>query len=56
MEEEPEKVMENQIQGEEDQAMLRKEAPEKGDSWQTLYNNLPPSEIDTLKVFDVAYS
>ena len=53
MEEEPGKVIEDRIQEEEDQAMLRKEAPEKGDSWQTLYDNFPPSAIDTLKVFEV---
>ena len=46
------KVVEDRIRGEEDQAMLREKAPERGDSWQTLYNNLLPSEIDTLKVFE----
>ena len=51
MEEEPGKVMEDRIQGEEDQAMQKEEPTEKGDSWQTLYDKFPPSEIDTLKVF-----
>ena len=52
LEEEPGKVVEDRIQEEGDQAVPSKEAPEKGDSWQTLYNNLPPSEIDTQKVFE----
>ena len=52
MEEEPGKVLEDRIQGEEDQAMHEKEPTEKEDSWQTLYDKFPPSKIDTLKVFE----
>jgi hypothetical protein len=52
MEEEPRKVMEDRIQGEEDQAIHREEPTGKGDSWQTLYDKFPTSEIDTLKVFE----
>ena len=44
MKDESGEVMEDRIQGEEDQATRTGEAPKKGDTWQTLYHNLPPSE------------
>ena len=37
-------VMEDRIRGKEDQAECTGETPEKGDTWQTLYNSLPSSE------------
>ena len=52
MEEEPGKVVEDQIQGEEDQAMHKKELTEKGDILQTLQHNLSLSEINALRAVE----
>ena len=49
MKEGPGKVMEDQIQGEEDQTMHKKEPTKKGDILQTLHHNLSLSEINALK-------
>ena len=52
MEEEPGKVVEDRIQGEEDQAMHKKEPTEKEDILQTLHDNLSLSEINALKAVE----
>ena len=45
-------VKRSQIQGKGCKSMATEEVIEKGDTLKSLYHNLSPSEIDTLKVFE----